>query len=332
VDSLDKFAAKIPCVNPKVSIGIVLFEKDFLESSLPSLFAQNYPNIEFLFRDNSNGEVLKFLAEKFPDLVARAKVLRGKNIFHSGGMNELIRVASGEYFIAASGDMLYDENFVTKAVEILEKPENQKFGALSGKLLRWNFEKNEKTEIIDSCGIGVTKSHKFFEIGGGEKDSVKFEESHEIFGVSGALGIFRKKALRDVEENGEIFDAQIHYKNDVDLAYRLQWMGWKAFFSPEIKCFHARNLGEAKSRQQRSNFEKENSTFGQLVVIAKNFSPHFSWWVKFWTNLRIFEIRLFGIFFEKSARSAFRKFAKIRGELEQSPRKIQAEEIEKLMQ
>jgi hypothetical protein len=111
----------------------------------------------------------------------------------------------------------------------------------------------------------------------------------------------------------------------------LQWIGWKALFSPEIRCFHARNLGEAKSRRQRSNFEKENSTFGQLVVVAKNFSPHFSWRVKFWTNLRIFELRLLGIFFEKSVRNAFRKFEEIREKLEQSPKQVETENIEKLM-
>jgi len=315
-------------MSPQVSIGIVLFEKDFLTTSLPSLFSQNYPQIEFLFRDNSDGEVSEFLAEKFPHLLARAKILQGKNIFHSGGMNELIHAASGKYFIAASGDMLYDENFVTRAVEILERPETQKIGSLGGKLLRWDFEKNEKTEIIDSCGIGVSKAHKFFEIGGGKKDSARFQKSREVFGVSGALGIFRKKALLDVVENGEFFDSKLHYKNDVDLAYRLQWLGWKSFFAPEIMCWHARNLGKAKSRRERSSFEKENSFFGQLVVLKKNSSREFSWQVRFLTKCRVLALKIHAFFFERDAWKGFRKFKQIQGELKQSSRKISAEEVE----
>lgn len=318
---------------PKVSVGIVLFETDFLEQSLPSLFAQNYKNVEFLLRDNSGGETSKFLEERLPEVFRKAKISRGKNLFHSGGMNELIRRSKGKYFIVASGDIFYLPNLILKMVAILEQPENRKFGSLAVKLKKWNFAKNERTNFIDSCGIGISKSHRFFEIGGGEKDGAKFSQPREIFGASGALAVFRREALDEVAVNGEIFDEKLHFKNDADLAYRLNWLGWKSLFAPEITAWHARGLGSGKSRSARSDFEKENSIFGQFVAVAKNFSEEFSWRVKFLTKLRLLAIRIFGIFFEKAARNGFRKFEKIRGELEKSRKKVGMEKkIEEIME
>ncbi|MFH1546494.1 MAG: glycosyltransferase [Patescibacteria group bacterium] len=317
---------------PKVSVGIVLFETEFLEESLPSLFAQNYENVEFLFRDNSGGAASRFLEERLPEIFQKAKISRGKNLFHSGGMNELIRNSRGEYFVTASGDMLYPPDSISRAVAILGKPENQKFGSLGVKLKKWDFASGEKTDVIDSCGIVISKSHRFSEIGGGEKDGAKFSKSREIFGASCALAIFRRTALDEIAVNGEFFDAKLHFKNDADLAYRLQLLGWKSLFTPEITAWHARGLGSGKPRSARSDFEKENSVFGQFVVIEKNFSEKFSWRVKFLTKLRLLAIRIFGIFFEKSAQNGFRKFERIRGKLEKSPRKVSVKEIEKLMQ
>ncbi len=325
-------AAKLSSLQTKISVGIVLFETEFLEQSLPSLFAQNYENVEFLFRDNSGGEVSKFLEERLPKVFRKAKISRGKNLFHSGGMNELIHNSRGEYFIAASGDMLYPPDLISRAVAILEKPENQKFGSLGVKLKKWNFANGEKTNVIDSCGIGISKSHRFFEIGGSKKDNVKFLQSREIFGASCALAIFRRKALNEIKIGREFFDEKLHFKNDTDIAYRLQLIGWKSLFVPEITAWHARGLSSGKPRSARSNFEKENSIFGQFVVVEKNFSEEFSWRVRFLTKLRLLAIRIFGLFFERAARNGFRKFERIREKLEKSPRKVKIEEIERLME
>jgi len=317
-------------VNPKVSVGIVLFGEQYLAESLPSLVKQDYENVEFLLLDQEDGvwSASKFVEQNLTELKQdpRVKLERGKNLFHSGGQNKLIQKAlerGADYYICASSDMLYPTDLVKKAVETLERDENQKYGTLGVKLLRW------KEDVIDSCGIGASKAHRFFEIGGGKKDGEKFAKAQEIFGASCALAVFRRKVLEEVAVERRVFDERLHYKNDVDLAYRLQWLGWKALYTPEITCQHARALGAAKNRQERSNFEKENSTFGQLVVIEKNFSDEFSFGVKLLTKLRLLALRIFGIFFGKAERNAFRKFEQIRGKLVKSKKKVSAQEVEK---
>jgi len=316
-------------VSAKFSVGLVLFSTEFLEQSLPSLFAQKFPDVEFLIRDHSvNFVASEFVEKNLPEIAARAKIFRGENIFHSGGMNFLIRESTGEFFVAASADAIYDENFLVRAAEILEKPGNEKVGALGGILRKWDTAKNESREILDSAGIGANRAGRFFEIGA-RGNPAKFAEEKTVFGISGALAILRRTALDEVAENGEFFDEKLHFKNDVDLAFRLNWLGWSAKFSPEIRATHARGLGAGKSRKSRSDFERENSAFGQFIVVAKNWDEKFSLRTRLAAKLRLFLIRVFGIFARPEMRG-IRKFDEIRGELKKSRRRIPAREIEKL--
>lgn len=316
---------------PKFSIGIVLFETKFLKQSLPSLFAQNFPEVEFLIRDHSPDFVAsKFIKQNLPEITSRAKIFRGKNLWHSGGMNFLIRKSVGEFFVTASADAIYEPDVLTKAAEILTKPANSRIGALGGILRKWDTAKNESREILDSAGIGITRTGKFFERGA-NKPTTKFAEEKIVFGISGALAILRRAALDEIAENGDFFDEKLHFKNDVDLAFRMNWLGWQSKFSPKIVAAHARGLGNSKSRKSRSDFERENSTFGQFVVVAKNFDDHFSLRTKFVMKMRLLALRIFGTF-SRPEKNGIRKFDVIQRELKKSRRKIPPAKIEKLFE
>jgi hypothetical protein len=60
--------------SPKVTIGVVLFGTNFLEQSLPSLVQQDYPNVEYLFRDHSpTGEAMELIEQKLPDVAQKSE-------------------------------------------------------------------------------------------------------------------------------------------------------------------------------------------------------------------------------------------------------------------
>lgn len=291
---------------PKVSIGLVLYKgEEYLKPAIQSLVNQDYPNIEYLFRDQSpKGEAYEYIKRELFGEFRRIKLERGANLWHSGGHNSLMRRMTGEYYIVSSCDMLYPRDFVSKIIRVMEQPENERYGSATGKLMVWDFksaspsdsETEQKTNIIDSCGIGITPSHHFYDIGQGEEDKGQYDQMKDIFGPSGALSVFRKTALDDIayrNETGktEYYDSLLHYKNDVDLAYRLQWAGHQSLLVPEVKIWHdrqARNLHTSptltgrilKARDDKSRFIKENSFFGQQVVMKKNFSPGFSFGVR----------------------------------------------------
>jgi GT2 family glycosyltransferase len=327
---------KLLRLQPKVTIGLVLFGSSYLTESLPSLLAQDYPNLEFIFRDHSpSGATKKFIEENLPEVAAKAQIEVGENLFHSGGMNALINASTGKYFVAASTDMLYSPDLISKAIAKLEKPENKQFGFAAPKLRKWDAAWNEKTRFLDSVGIGITYSHHFYDIGSGEMDNGQFDNLQEVFGASGALVIFRREALDDIALKREYFEEYLHFKNDVEISYRLQWAGWKCLPLKDCIAWHSRGLSREKQREKRSKLEIENSFFGHRATILKNFSPDFSLRTKVTTHLRNFFTLIYSAIFETSSLLQLRKLRELkptliaRGRL--SPHRIAASEIEKYM-
>lgn len=343
INKLAKQTVKINSLNPKVVFGVVLFGQEHLTGSLPSLVRQDYENCEFYLLDQEENvwSAADFIEKNLPEVTnnPRVTIERGPNLWHSGGQNKLICKAlesDATIYIAASNDIYYPSDLATKVVVELEKPHNLEFGSAAVKLKQWENSpepptKQTSKEVLDSCGIGVTKSHRFSDRGQGEHDYKQFDSEREIFGASAALAIFRREALEAVADQGKFFDKKLHFKNDVDLAYRLNWLDWKCVFLPEIVAWHARGLGSKKSRLLRSEFEKENSTFGQLIAVTKNFDENFSWPTKMLTKLRLFLIRIFALFNE-AEKNGVRKFDQIQRELRPSPRKVTAAEIEKFFE
>lgn len=347
----------------KVSIGIILFKAEkYLPFTLKSLAEQDYENIEFLFRDQSpNFEAYEYIKNELPEYFEKFTIQKGSNRLHSGGHNDLINQMTGDYYICASNDMYYPKNFVSSVVKALEKEENKNFGTATVKLMRWDFDSitNEKlqmkngleksfTNIIDSCGITLTKAHRFFDLGQTELDQGQYDHLQSIFGGSGALTIFRKNALDTitfVNKDGkkEYYDELLHYKNDVDLAYRLQWAGEKCLFLPHIQVWHDRQVksvgggiaGMFRSRKDKNVFAKESSYFGQQVMLLKNYSSDFSWNIRCKTFFFQLCSKLFLALFEPKILGQNKKiqenFSEIMEKKSRMYRVVSPDEIEKFM-
>ena len=121
--------------------------------------------------------------------------------------------------------------------------------------------------------------------------------------------MFRKEALDSVAyKKQEYFDELLHYKNDVDLAYRLQWAGFPCLFIPSVKVYHDRQVGGkgeniggiVATRKEKSTWAKENSYFGHLAVLYKNFSSDFSLQVRLRTGVFNALVLVYITLFERS--------------------------------
>ena len=342
---------------PKVSIGLVLYKGEkYLKPCIQSLINQDYPNIEFLIRDQSpNGEAYEYIKNELFGLFQRLKLERGANLWHSGGHNALIRRMNGDYYLVCSSDMLYQRDFVKKIIQTLEKPENRHYGSAACKLMVWDFDpelaEGQKTSTIDSCGIGITPSHHFYDIGQGEEDKGQYDRQKEIFGASGALTIIRKTALDDISypnEYGrmEYYDSLLQHKNDVDLAYRLQWAGWKCLFIPNVKVYHDRKATNphqskllikriVKARPDKPQWVKEDSFLGQQIVMKKNFIPGFSLSVRLKSATYKLMNLGYAALFERYLLKQFGTLKEFKGEILDKQKnmkfRVPASRIEKLM-
>lgn len=260
--------------NPKITVGIVLYQNvQYLKTCVKSLLAQKGVDFELIFKDNdSHKQAQKYIEQNFSD--TRIKFLDGKNNFHSGGHNQIIQSARGKYYFCGSYDMDYPTDFLVKLVKLADQnPEK----ILAPKILRWDFANQKHTEIIDSTGIIGTFYHKFSDRGQGEKDANQYEKGR-VFGASGAAFFAPTEILKKVGG----FDENLHYKNDVDLAYRLNWLGFETLFVPEVVCFHDRQVSEIKTK---SDFQKTSSQLGQEILIRKNFSQKYGWHFRLGTKI-----------------------------------------------
>lgn len=345
---------------PKVTVGVILYKGEkYLPYSLRSLVNQDYPNIEFLFRDQSpHGEAYDFIEKQLPDVFDRVQMEKGENRWHSGGHNILMNQMTGDYYFCCSNDMWYPPHFVSRMTHEFSKHEYKKYGSATCKLMVWDFEKishesldGSKTEILDSCGLGLQKNHHFFDLGQGEPDKGQYDHKKNIFGASGALTVLRKEALKDIayvnEKGGtEYWDELLHYKNDVDLAYRLQWAGWPCLFIPEVKVYHDRqaaNLSRSKSlivrilkaRKGKARWVKENSFFGQEAVLMKNYTRQFSPGVRFRTWIHRWATIFFALLFEPYLLKQFRTLRQNKKEIlarrDAIHRAVKPEAIERFM-
>lgn len=264
-------------MNIKVTIGLVPFGGvKYLPYSLKSLLEQDYPNIEYLVLDQEEGKYTasEWIKAERPEWLEKIDLQQGENLWHSGGMNKLIDRMKGEIFISVSQDMLYPRDFVSKLVKFFR--ENPDFEFATPRLYRWDFENLQKTEFIDSLGIKIDRWQRAWEVGQGRRvGEWKFAvgEMEEIFGASAALLAMRKSAIEKVKVDGQVFDKNLHYKNDVDLAYRMQWAGCRGALLNNIIVHHDRFMS---NKVKKPFWVKRQSLLGDWIFIWKNYSWNYS--------------------------------------------------------
>ena len=282
---------------PKVVLGGILYDSPdgkfgtskYLDKLMPSLEKQDYSNFEVVFIDNSekeNNPNSQYLKKHYPNTRI---VWTGKNIGYAKAYNIMIREAKkskADYFLASNVDMFYEANTVSELVNIMIK--NPQSASATCKVRRWNYENRGaedrgKTNYIDTAGISITREHRFIDRGQAEIDYGQYDNEAEIFGVSGATAIYSMNALEDVAfvaENGEkeYFDELMFmYKEDVDLAYRLQLAGYKSFYTPATTTFHDRSVSSRgkgylsiiKGRLNRQKKYREWSWLNHHIILKK---------------------------------------------------------------
>lgn len=337
-----------------VTIGVATHNSEkYLEPCLRSLLSQTHENSEIVVFDNaSTDDTLKILEEKFPEIQV---IESEKNVGFARAHNEIIRNTQSEFYACVNIDTIFEQNFISELVRaIQEKPS---LGAAGGKLKFWDFEAFEegadsegKTNFIDTVGIRILRSHRFEDIGQGEIDCGQFDDEKKIFGISGSAALYRREALNDVafknnRDEKEYFDESMFmYKEDVDLAYRLQWAGWKAVLAPLAVGYHDRTVSVRgtsamsiiKNRLKKTRRVNRRSFLNHRILLQKNFSPSFSLGTQSATKFYNFKVFLYVLIFETELLGTWWKIFRMRKHInawrKAMPRRVSQAEIEKLME
>jgi GT2 family glycosyltransferase len=230
-----------------VSVTIVTFNSArFIGKCLHHLFEQDYRKLEVVVIDNASRD------STFTELQAFASRIRlvrnNKNVGFAAGQNQAIALTHSDWVLTLNPDVRLAPDFISKAVAAGET--DSSIGSVSGKLIRMGPDfAIPPQSILDSTGIYFAPELRHFDRGNGDLDAGQYNSFEHVFGVTGAAALYRRTMIEDVSIDGEFFDSEFFaYREDADLAWRAQLLGWKCLYAPTAVAHHVRKVLPATRR------------------------------------------------------------------------------------
>lgn len=223
-------------------VVIVTFnDEDTLAACLAGVKALSPPPSRILVVDNASQDCSAEVAES-----AGAEVLKLKeNSGFAGGMNRGIAASDAPWVLLLNPDCALQQDFVDQLLRAVEgRPETEEIGSATGLLMRALGTDLSPTEMVDAAGMVVSPSCRHFDRGAGRPVERSLEKLAWVFGGTGAATLFRRTALDDVAyPDGQVFPESFFcYREDAELAWRLQHRGRRCLYVPTARAFHQRGF------------------------------------------------------------------------------------------
>lgn len=259
---------------PRVGVVVVNWNgADHLADCLDALLAQEGVALDVVVVDNDSHDHSRDVLTPYLDRGVRA-VWNDTNRGFAGGANDGFAVLDAPIVAVSNFDIRPAPDYFARCVSALASA-GHRAGAVQGKLLRFAPAPGGG-DVIDTTGHVAFTTRLFRNRGEGEVDRGQWDQPGEVFGVSGALAVYRREMLDDlaivrggasVAGHREVFDEDLFaFFEDVDLDWRAQRRGWQAIYEPRAVARHER--GGAGVRRTPT-VERLNFT-NRLLVIARN--------------------------------------------------------------
>jgi GT2 family glycosyltransferase len=225
--------------NDLVSITIVTYNSGrFIKRCLESILDQTYPFKEIIVVDNSSTDGTTDILEPFED---RCRIIYNEdNIGFAAAQNQAIGLSDSDWVLTLNPDVLLLPDFITALVHAGNL--DPRIGTVCGKLLTMSagFDFPEKP-VVDSTGIFFTPTLRHLDRGSLEHDNGHYRQYEYVFGATAAAALYRREMIEDISLDGEFFDSDFFvYREDADVSWRSQLLGWKCLYAPYARGYHVR--------------------------------------------------------------------------------------------
>lgn len=209
-------------------------------------------NLKILVTDNaSQNSIYEELRARYGD---RAEFGRNElNLGFCGAHNIAAQRFLDEgldYFLVLNPDVLLEPDCLQQLVAGLQS--EQQCGSATPLLLRCDHELMPlQPKVVDAAGMWMSSGLRHFDRGSGQKLDQRFEKNAYVFGGSGACLLMSRKFVAEMAEcfskpgdrKCELFDERFFaYREDADLAWRAQSMGWKCIYVSSAIAYHERRV------------------------------------------------------------------------------------------
>ena len=258
--------------NDFISVTIVTYNSgSFIKRCLESVLAQRYPNKEVIVIDNASTDGTIDILEQFE---SRCRVYYNQaNIGFAAAQNQAIKLSSGDWVLTLNPDVLLMPNFIQALVDAGQFDSG--IGALCGKLLTMSAHFEIPAQpVVDSTGMYFTPMLRHLDRGSQEADNGHYLRYEYVFGATAAAALYRRAMIGDISIDGEFFDSDFFaYREDADVAWRAQLMGWKCLYVPYARGYHVRKVlpGNRRALPPEINMHSVKNRF---LMRIKNISGH----------------------------------------------------------
>jgi len=260
-----------------------------LPACLDSLLAQTVTDLEIVVVDNASDDgTSTMLAQRYPGVVVvRSEV----NLGFAGGADLGLTGFTGRFIALLNNDATFAVDAVERMISVLERPGNEKVGAVTAKILLAGSYRLERGPSQDSAPTGSFRRDDGWLVPtdvsspgtiqvvnstgnvatrrgtGMDRDWLRTDGSEslavDVFGFCGGAALLRKAALNEVG----VFDRKLFlYYEDTDLSWRLRAGGWTIQYCREAIASHL----HAASSDRASPLFRYYNTRNSLVVFARH--------------------------------------------------------------
>jgi GT2 family glycosyltransferase len=269
---LNRNTWKITVPDGKVCVAIVTYNSArYIRRCLQAVLAQRGVSFEAVVVDNASSDDTPQILNEFRGRIR--VILNPANVGFAEGQNIAIRATQSKWVLTLNPDVLMEPGFIARLVEAATA--DSRAGAVCGRLLSIapGFEPLGE-RLIDSTGIFFTPTMRHFDRGWHEPDDGSYQEVEYVFGASAAAALFRRRMIEDITIEGSFFDPDFFvYREDADVAWRAQLMGWRCIYTPFAVAHHVRTVTPANRRslpaminmhsvKNRFLMRIKNTTFG----------------------------------------------------------------------
>jgi GT2 family glycosyltransferase len=239
----------------------------FIGRCLDAVFRQEYESLEVIVVDNASEDETRLALAPYRDRIRLIE--NDSNAGFAAAQNQAIAASHGQWILTLNPDVLLEPSFIARLVEAGGL--DARAGSVCGKLLRLRRDLTiPPTPRIDSTGIYFTRAMRHFDRGWNEADDGRFNQTEYVFGASAAAALYRREMIADVSLDDGFFDPDFFtYREDADVAWRAQLLGWRCIYAPQALAHHVRRLVNG-SRLGAPAILKMHSVKNRFLMRIKN--------------------------------------------------------------
>lgn len=254
-----------------VSITIVTFESArHIERCLESVMRQTVAPVEIVVVDNASQDGTRDILYRYSDVISIR--YNSANLGFAVGQNQAIAETSGDWVLTLNPDVILHPDFIARLLKATSVDPG--IGAVCGKLLRLDPDGSIPADArIDSAGMFFTPAMRHFDRGWNQPDGPEFQRTEYVFGASAAAALYRRDMIEAVSVDGHFFDPDFFaYREDADVAWRAQLLGWKTLYMPNAVAWHVRRVTPENRRTLPAPINR-HSVKNRFLLRIKNMTP-----------------------------------------------------------